>query len=98
MSIVNKISALMNFVLQRESQPLMSPLFLFGAPPRASLTQREECYLLLPQLISSPFFSISGEALQHGPFQQLPPNNKNIVLYHFTPPYLSGAFTLPYSA
>ncbi len=34
------------------------------------------------------------------PFQQLPPNNKNIVLFHFIFPslHLSGAITLPYSA
>lgn len=83
-------AALMNASVQKQSQPLKSPLF----PPK-----QKSCYLLL---ISSLFFCVPGEALQHGPFQQLPPNNKNIVLfyfiYFFPPLHLSGAITLPYSA
>lgn len=47
---------------------------------------------------SPPSSSVSlGEALQHGPFQQLLPHNKNIVLilFYFPPLHLSGAITLP---
>lgn len=62
-------------------------------------TQTEE---LLPTAHLLPLLLCPGEALQHGPFQQLPPNNKNIVLfyfiYFFPPLHLSGAITLPYSA
>lgn len=61
----------------------------------------KSCYLLPPRLISSLFFCVPGEALQLGPFQQLPPNNnKKIVLFYFIfpPLHLSGAITLPYSA
>ena len=83
-------AALMNASVQKQSQPLKSLLFL---------PKQKSCYLLL---ISSLFFCVPGEALQHGPFQQLPPNNKNIVLfyfiYFFPPLHLSGAITLPYSA
>lgn len=44
------------------------------------IPKEKSCYL---RLISSLFFCVSGEALHQGSFQQLPPKNKNIVLFYF---------------
>lgn len=71
----------------------MFPLYLFDA----SFTQRQEPLpAVSPDSLPPLFFCVPGEALQHGPFQQPPPNNKNIVLFYFVSPplHLSGAITV----
>lgn len=87
----------MNFSLQKQPQTLTPPLFLYGGSFTAKRRAVTYCF---PRLISSLFSCVPWEALQHGPFQQLLPNNKNIVLFYFIFPslHLSEAITLPYSA
>ena len=60
----------------------------------------KSCYLLPPPPPPHVFFRVPGETLQHGSFQQLPPNNRNIVLFFFIFPPLhhSRAITLFYFA
>lgn len=77
-------------------QALKPLLFLPGAsfyPKRRAVT----CFS--PRLIPSLVFSVPGEHLQHSPFQQLPPNNKNIVFFYFIfPPLRLGGAITPHAA
>lgn len=50
------------------------------------LSPKEKNNYLSPSSSSSLFLYVSGVALQHSPYKQLPTYNKNFVFFHFSSP------------